>query len=105
MMLCTSLPFLIHLLVSLPLTDLFIVCPSCSNMLIITRIPLSHCSPDNLSDANKHRFECRTCPYQMILDKKYYDRKTFEFKKAEDVLGGEESWKNVERTTGEFDQP
>ncbi|KAH9843332.1 DNA-directed RNA polymerase III subunit RPC10 [Teratosphaeria destructans] len=47
------------------------------------------------SDPNigKNRFECRTCPYQMVLDKKYYERKNFELKGAEDVLGGADSWK------------
>jgi len=81
---------------------MMLFCPSCSNLLIITRIPSSHCSRDTISEAGSNRFECRTCPYQMVLDKKYYDRKDFEFKKAEDVLGGEEAWKNVERTAGEY---
>ncbi|KAK5173898.1 RNA polymerase III C11 subunit [Saxophila tyrrhenica] len=34
----------------------------------------------------------------MVLDKKYYDRREFEATKVEDVLGGEEAWRNVERT-------
>lgn len=61
-------------------------------MLIITSIKGEH---DDLN-AGKNRFECRTCPYQMILDRKYYERKNMELKAAEDVLGGADSWKNVD---------
>ncbi|KAK5110072.1 hypothetical protein LTR62_006317 [Meristemomyces frigidus] len=67
-------------------------------MLIISRIPSSHTTAEDADNANKHRFECRTCPYQMVLDRRYYERKDMELKKAEDVLGGADSWKNVDRT-------
>ena len=69
-------------------------------MLIVTPIPISQCAPEDTKNAGKNRFECRTCPYQMVLDQKYYERKTFEFKHSEDVLGGAESWKNVDATDG-----
>ena len=36
----------------------------------------------------------------MILDRRYYERKNMETKGAEDVLGGAESWKNVDKTEG-----
>jgi len=63
-------------------------------MLIISSIPQLQ------DDANsgKNRFECRTCPYQMVLDRKYFERKNMELKAAEDVLGGADSWKNVDKT-------
>lgn len=50
--------------------------------------------------ANVNRFECRTCPYQMILDKRYFERKFMKSKEVEDVLGGADSWKNVDKTEG-----
>ena len=37
----------------------------------------------------------------MILDRKYYERKDFDSKKTEDILGGEEAWKYVDQTEGE----
>ncbi|KAK3723580.1 RNA polymerase III C11 subunit [Vermiconidia calcicola] len=67
-------------------------------MLIITRIPTHECAPEDLASSGQHRFECRTCPYQMVLDRRYYERKDFEFKKADSVLGGADSWKNVDKT-------
>ena len=36
----------------------------------------------------------------MHLDKSYYFKKHFPRKKVEDVLGGAESWENVDRTEG-----
>ncbi|KAK4552482.1 RNA polymerase III C11 subunit [Recurvomyces mirabilis] len=66
-------------------------------MLIISRIPSSHTAPDEDTNANKTRFECRTCPYQMVLDRRYYERKEMSLKTPEDVLGGADSWKNVDR--------
>ena len=36
----------------------------------------------------------------MILDRRYYERKNMETKAAEDVLGGADSWKNVDKTEG-----
>ncbi|KAK5135437.1 hypothetical protein LTR08_005225 [Meristemomyces frigidus] len=67
-------------------------------MLIISTIPESHCTTATISDTGKNRFECRTCPYQMVLDRKYFERKAMELKAAEDVLGGADSWKNVDKT-------
>ena len=67
-------------------------------MLTITPMPKSHLAPEDHSKANNYRFECRTCPYQMVLDRRYYERKEFEFKNTEDVLGGAEAWANVDKT-------
>ena len=36
----------------------------------------------------------------MILDRRYFERKNMETKGAEDVLGGADSWKNVDKTEG-----
>lgn len=70
-------------------------------MLIISSIPRAHCTPEELKYAGLNRFECRTCPYQMVLDRKYFERKTMKLKPAEDVLGGADSWKNVDVTDGQ----
>lgn len=72
-------------------------------MLTITTLKHHELAPSDLQHAGKNRFECRTCPYQMILDRRYYERKNMETKAADDVLGGADSWKNVDKTEGEFD--
>ncbi|CZT17147.1 related to RNA polymerase III subunit C11 [Ramularia collo-cygni] len=77
---------------------MLLFCPSCSNMLIITTVPAAHCSPEDAGNQGKNRFECRTCPYQMVLDRRYYERKAMTLKPVEDILGGAESWKNVDKT-------
>lgn len=71
-------------------------------MLTISTLKHHELSPQDQAHAGKNRFECRTCPYQMILDRRYYERKNMETKGAEDVLGGADSWKNVDKTEGEW---
>jgi len=62
-------------------------------MLIITKLPLAHLpEAEQAALAGKNRFECRTCPYQMVLDKRYFERKLMPMKAAEDVLGGKDAW-------------
>ena len=70
-------------------------------MLTISTLKHHELAPSDQAHAGKNRFECRTCPYQMILDRRYYERKNMETKGAEDVLGGADSWKNVDKTDGE----
>ncbi|KAK5018685.1 hypothetical protein BJ546DRAFT_999818 [Cryomyces antarcticus] len=65
-------------------------------MLTVSRVPSDTTIDIHL--ANRNRFECRTCPYQMVLDRRYYERKNMKRKEVEDVLGGEESWANVNTT-------
>jgi len=69
-------------------------------MLIISTVPSQQCAPEDVADEGKNRFECRTCPYQMVLDRRYFERKDMSLKAAEDVLGGKDSWKNVDKTEG-----
>lgn len=69
-------------------------------MLTISTLKHHELAPSDQVHAGKNRFECRTCPYQMILDRRYYERKNMETKAAEDVLGGADSWKNVDKTEG-----
>jgi DNA-directed RNA polymerase III subunit RPC11 len=76
-------------------------------MLIITTLPSNHCTPGDAQAGHggKNRFECRTCPYQMVLDRRYFERKTMKLKAVEDILGGADSWANVDRTDGEWSPP
>lgn len=75
-------------------------------MLIITAIPAAHCGPsiEDQNNAGKNRFECRTCPYQMVLDRRYFERKNMDLKKVDDILGGADSWQNVDQTDGESEE-
>lgn len=62
-------------------------------MLTITKLPPAHLpEAEQAALAGKNRFECRTCPYQMVLDKRYFERKSMPLKAAEDVLGGKDAW-------------
>lgn len=81
-------------------TDHLAVCPSCSNLLTIRAIPYGDLCDEDKSYAGRNAFECQTCPYQMYLDKQYFERKKMEAKAVEDVLGGADSWKNVDKTSG-----
>lgn len=49
-----------------------------------------------------NKFECRTCPYQYVLDKAYYERTPMKRKEVEDVLGGKDEWKNADSMAGEL---
>lgn len=71
-------------------------------MLTISTLKHHELAPADQVHAGKNRFECRTCPYQMILDRRYYERKNMDVKAAEDVLGGADSWKNVDKTEGRW---
>lgn len=42
--------------------------------------------------------ECQTCPYQYVLQKRYYERKYFERKEREDVFGGPGAWDNAQKS-------
>jgi DNA-directed RNA polymerase III subunit RPC11 len=44
-----------------------------------------------------NRFECKTCPYQFIIKKTYYDRKLLKAKEVDDVIGGKDTWENVDQ--------
>lgn len=69
-------------------------------MLTIAPIPLEELPYEESHLAGNNAFQCRTCPYQMVLDQRYFERKEFNSKEIEDVLGGEDSWKNVDKTSG-----
>ncbi|KKY24171.1 putative rna polymerase iii subunit c11 [Phaeomoniella chlamydospora] len=57
-------------------------CPNCSNALTIARL-----APTLEFPLGQNAFECRTCPYQFILDKPYYEKTVMAEKKIDDVMG------------------
>lgn len=63
-------------------------CPTCSNMLLV-----------ELSEFTKElRYCCQTCPYVYKITKQMSKHAKLEKKAIDDVLGGEEEWKNVAKT-------
>lgn len=68
------------------------VCPSCSNVLTVSTTVVS--STDHSAT---NCLECRTCPYQFILERQYFERKTFARKEREDVFGGPGAWDNADK--------
>lgn len=71
------------------------VCPSCSNVLTVSPVPALAATGDDPEGDN--RLECRTCPYQYVLKKRYYERKTFTRTEREDVFGGPGAWDNAQK--------
>lgn len=67
-------------------------------MLIITPIPKSQLPTTDRTTENQNRFECRTCPYQMLLDKAYFERREFEHEEIDSILGGAGAWDGVDKT-------
>lgn len=63
-----------------------IVCPYCCNCLTIAKSEGDADHPQGLN-----AFTCRTCPYQFILDKPYYERSHMKKKLKDDIMGEEES--------------
>lgn len=62
------------------------------------RAVLSSELPSDDTNVGNNAFECLTCPYQKFIHKGYEDDMKMEIKTVEDVLGGADSWKNVDRT-------
>ncbi|KAM0140620.1 hypothetical protein ACHAO1_002305 [Botrytis cinerea] len=77
---------------------MLLFCPSCSNILTVSVTPHSSTptptSTQDLTGAN--RLECLTCPYQYILTRSIFDRKTFVREEKEDVFGGKDAWANAD---------
>ncbi|KAK9897918.1 putative Rpc11-DNA-directed RNA polymerase III subunit C11 [Cystobasidium minutum MCA 4210] len=63
-----------------------IFCPTCANMLTLAK-----------SNQDDYRFTCASCPYEYPMrGKQYVETNYLTRKQADDVLGGEDSWKNVD---------
>ena len=61
-------------------------CPTCANILLTEK---------TISD---FRFFCKTCPYVFRVNQTFENKLTLERKEVDDVMGGAESWENVDKT-------
>ncbi|CAG8510384.1 3777_t:CDS:2 [Ambispora leptoticha] len=61
-------------------------CPTCGNLLLIQ------------TGGSRRQFFCQTCPFQYNIMKPYKKETRFKRKELDDVLGGEDAWKNVDST-------
>lgn len=61
-------------------------CPHCGNTLLVE------------SGETGLRFYCQTCPYIHAIQQAYRKVVPLQRKKVDDVLGGEDAWKNVDQT-------
>lgn len=66
-------------------------CPTCANCLII-----------QLDDQSNNKWSCNTCPYEFPIVRQMTTRQHLTRKQVDDVMGGEESWKNVDSTDGTY---
>jgi DNA-directed RNA polymerase subunit M/transcription elongation factor TFIIS len=78
---------------------MLLFCPTCSNMLRVSKVPPGDPTIDDYVGQN--RFECLTCPYHFVINKRYYERKYLKKKEVEDILGGKGAWDNVDKTQGQ----
>jgi hypothetical protein len=51
-------------------------------------------------DEYGYSFICRTCPYEFVVDKEYYNRRLSRVKLVDDIMGGASAWENVDQTAG-----
>ena len=61
-------------------------CPTCSNILLTEKTP------------SDFRFFCKTCPYIFKVNQEFESKIKLQRKEVDDVLGGEDAWKNVDKT-------
>ncbi|KAI1610245.1 DNA-directed RNA polymerase III subunit C11 [Exophiala viscosa] len=61
-------------------------CPYCQNSLTIARAAGTAEHPEGLN-----AFTCRTCPYQFVMDRSYYEKTPMKKKEKDDILGEEQS--------------
>ncbi|PWN20624.1 putative Rpc11-DNA-directed RNA polymerase III subunit C11 [Microstroma glucosiphilum] len=62
-------------------------CPTCANILLIGH-----------DDSGRNEWVCPTCPYHFPITKQITKRTQLRRKEVDDVMGGEDSWKNVDST-------
>lgn len=66
-------------------------CPTCANILLVKR-----------DDSQRFKWYCNTCPYQFPIKQQMTTRVKLTRKKVDDIMGGEDAWKNVDSTDGEY---
>ncbi|KAJ7058632.1 hypothetical protein C8F01DRAFT_1148815 [Mycena amicta] len=62
-------------------------CPTCSNLLTVSSETTGY-----------NKFICNTCPYEFPISKQMTSRTKLVRKAVDDVLGGEEAWKDADKT-------
>ena len=67
-------------------------CPSCANMLLVT----TNAAGADASPCLK--LICQTCPYAYDVTKTLRDDVPVTRKEVDDVLGGDDAWKTVDKT-------
>jgi DNA-directed RNA polymerase III subunit RPC11 len=67
-------------------------------MLRVSKVPPG--DPTTEEYVGQNRFECLTCPYHFVINKRYFERKYMKKKEVEDILGGKGAWDNVDKTQG-----
>lgn len=72
-------------------------------MLRVSKVPPG--DPTTELSVGQNRFECLTCPYHFVINKRYYERKFMKKKEVEDILGGKDAWANVDKTQGTTAMP
>ena len=63
-------------------------------MLVVSRLPPGAAPSETVTGRN--RLECRTCPFQWVLDAPVFERRAFAGKEAEEIFGDGDSWANCE---------
>ncbi|KAF1816521.1 hypothetical protein P152DRAFT_470534 [Eremomyces bilateralis CBS 781.70] len=76
---------------------MLLFCPLCSNLLRVSQTPTS-ALPSGDPSQDRNRFECRTCTYQRVIDRRYYERTPMKRKEVDDVVGGADRWDNADKT-------
>jgi DNA-directed RNA polymerase III subunit RPC11 len=69
-------------------------------MLRVSKVPPG--DPTTEDYVGQNRFECLTCPYHFVINKRYFERKYMKKKEVEDILGGKGAWDNVDKTQGKL---
>lgn len=70
--------------------SVMLFCPNCAN--VVTVLPSS--------STGENKWTCPTCPFEFPMDRQVTSRIRLERKQVDDVMGGEDSWKNVDSTDG-----
>lgn len=68
-------------------------CPTCSNFLLVAN-----------TGGGGFSFFCQTCPYVHAIVKRVSRKVVLPRKVVDDVLGGEEAWKNVDQTEADCEK-
>ncbi|KZV64760.1 hypothetical protein PENSPDRAFT_690471 [Peniophora sp. CONT] len=61
-------------------------CPTCANLLVIN------------NETGYNKWACNTCAYEFPITKQMTSRTHLKRKVVDDVLGGDEQWKNADST-------